>query len=416
MHRTIFAWLSLIFFSFIVSGEARAANPCNLNPAKIMSQIKFPSTKYLTFVIAHRGLHSLATNTTEYRKTPENSRESLDNVDARCFEGAELDVRLTKDGIPVLTHDFRWGREAMVRANDGYCCFNPYGGAVEDRAGINPLVSDRTFGETKNYLLRTSYYFELGNWAETPASLEEILNHYKSKGYAFVLFLDIKGGSSGLRRAWEDVARAGMSDRVIFKFPAADFPNASQFRDFMRQTRYVNASYGDSHYIKAMPYYSTSDIAPNNAFGPSKGETKLANSLRTYMYAGIDYPFEDFAIAAEVNIKEPGAILRDVLITARNYPKMTVGIFNPSTEYVGRAGNWYYNSDGLCCSQMSNYYYNGAADGLPSDHADGREHSEFILSHVQGDWIQMVTTDNAIVVANFFQYYGYRTTSLFMGN
>lgn len=59
--------------------------------------------------VAHRGLYN--------DKIKENTLEAFDNAFKNGYEGIELDVRLTKDNIPVILHDSFLSRVFKVKGN-----------------------------------------------------------------------------------------------------------------------------------------------------------------------------------------------------------------------------------------------------------------------------------------------------------
>lgn len=75
--------------------------------------------------IAHRGMHSLV--------IPENSLRAFEKA-IEAGNGIEIDVRLTKDGIPVVVHD----------------------NSLKRVCGVNKKVSELTYDELKGYSLSGS--------------------------------------------------------------------------------------------------------------------------------------------------------------------------------------------------------------------------------------------------------------------
>lgn len=93
--------------------------------------------------IAHRGLYN--------DNIKENTIEAFDNAFNKGYEGIELDVRLTKDNVPVILHDSFLSR-----------VFNKKG-----------LLKDYTYSEIKDIGI---------------PSLEEVLNRYSNK----VIIIELK--------------------------------------------------------------------------------------------------------------------------------------------------------------------------------------------------------------------------------
>jgi glycerophosphoryl diester phosphodiesterase len=59
---------------------------------------------------AHRGIHALA-GLNQASGVPENPLESIGLAAQAGWEMIELDVKLTSDGVPMLSHDRTWGRQ-----------------------------------------------------------------------------------------------------------------------------------------------------------------------------------------------------------------------------------------------------------------------------------------------------------------
>lgn len=93
--------------------------------------------------IAHRGLYN--------DNIKENTIEAFDNAFNKGYDGIELDVRLTKDNVPVILHDSFFSR-----------VFNKKG-----------LLKDYTYSEIKDIGI---------------PSLEEVLNRYSNK----VIIIELK--------------------------------------------------------------------------------------------------------------------------------------------------------------------------------------------------------------------------------
>ena len=56
------------------------------------------------FISVHRGLHFGFSN------MPENSLTAIKNASNEGFESIELDIKVTKDKVPVLSHDINFAR------------------------------------------------------------------------------------------------------------------------------------------------------------------------------------------------------------------------------------------------------------------------------------------------------------------
>ncbi|MBB6142990.1 glycerophosphoryl diester phosphodiesterase [Silvibacterium bohemicum] len=400
----------------------------------------------LVIVAAHRGLHSILDDngnaccvTTlpnssiklDFSKTPENSLQSIYNAALMGIEAIELDVRLTQDGVPILTHDSTWGRETNVGNADGKCCFDPWGpgpglsvpdgdpgelgGGVsnvggQEAAGLNPNVSGWSNASVQDTLkLRTSTNFAWSTWNEAPPTLQAAIDYIGHNNIQAVFTLDVKDGTS-LQAVWKLIAQTGFYRVAILKYDAAYtymWPATlqSDFNKLMYVTK--NSSDPDSNYVKVMPVYQTSGIAPGR-FG---SEPRELASMQAYNA----FPF---TAGMEVDLKQNPGILTSLYNWGDSGTPRALANFNPYKEWVASGADQtnyvnyqFFNSNGYCCSFLSQYFYNGAPNGQPSDTADQRPDWSFILANRNG--FNFITTDNPLAMGSYLWQRGQRNTSYF---
>lgn len=80
----------------------------DLDPPNIMAALK-TSHSDLVLLAAHRGIHALASSGDPL--ITENSLAAIGRAAQAGLEMIELNVKLTSDGTPILSHDKTWGRE-----------------------------------------------------------------------------------------------------------------------------------------------------------------------------------------------------------------------------------------------------------------------------------------------------------------
>ncbi len=138
-------------------------------------------------VIAHRGASAYA---------PENTHSAFKMAITMKAEMIELDLLLSKDGVPVVIHD-----EDLSRTT-----------------GINGIVSDYTLAELKK--LETGAWFDIKYAGEPFPTLEEVLAYTKGK---IAVNIEIKHeavtdtAERGIvDKALKLVYQAGVEDQVIF--------------------------------------------------------------------------------------------------------------------------------------------------------------------------------------------------------
>ena len=96
MIKSIFVFL-ILFLSGINIGytQIKQTTNANNNVEKILTYLLNPSSNKI-LVASHRG---------DWRNAPENSIQAIKNCIKMGVDIVEIDVRLTKDSIPVLMHD-----------------------------------------------------------------------------------------------------------------------------------------------------------------------------------------------------------------------------------------------------------------------------------------------------------------------
>jgi len=144
-------------------------------------------------IIGHRGASAVA---------PENTMAAFREAIAVGADGIEFDVRLTRDGVPVVIHDGTLGRTG----------------------GVSQRIADLTWSEVAKV--------DVGNWFsrsfadETVPSLAELFTLFESNNST--LYLEMKCDSAVeyeplARACCELIAQRGLKQRVViecFQLPA----------------------------------------------------------------------------------------------------------------------------------------------------------------------------------------------------
>ncbi len=438
-----------------VVGQLANFNPKNYDNAKIMTAIRQPGSD-LVILAAHRGTHALA-GTTQAVGVPENSLMSIGAAAQAGWEAIEIDVKVTQDGVPILSHDSTWGREwcglgGIGRGTQPYNPFIPPGDFNND--GKNPLVADTALTDTRSvtgatYLRdsvsvtdNTTYHgctapkrYLTG---EYPPTLQNVYDYIRSNHIQMVLELDIKDAATS-KAAWQIVQQnkddRGRSavDWTIFKVPAIAFSNTNAYLD----------TFGSTYsQVKFNPVFHTAGIAPPQAGGadveegdipePSTqgfgSESAMSLWLQNFkeFSSSPGHPAPIDIVAIEVSMKEPGntpdgGILEGVRTTVINTSSGTISQFHSVPEYyVGgdpTQGQYFRSNNGVCCYEPQEYLYNNKNKqgpfGHPYDHDDHRGEMPFLID---SNSARMITTDRPDAFAQYLTGRGLRNTNKYVAD
>jgi glycerophosphoryl diester phosphodiesterase len=129
-------------------------NPNNFDTPNIINAIITPHSD-LVLLSAHRGIHALA-GLDQAPGIPENSLKSIGVAAQAGWEMLELDVKLTSDGVPILSHDKTWGREWCGQGSfyypgsqTPYDPFTPPCSTPNDEK--NPAINGTTLSNTRSF-------------------------------------------------------------------------------------------------------------------------------------------------------------------------------------------------------------------------------------------------------------------------
>lgn len=400
-------------------------NPNNFDAVNIMSEVLHPQND-LILVASHRGLHALVNGNDP--GVPENSLQAIGVSAQAGDEEIELDVKLTSDGIPILSHDQSWGRETCTYLNGGGpgdgVPFDPFQaqGSNSTNDARNLLVAQASLARTRysffdNFVLRDSISMTKGNngfythgcsntghsifeGAFAP-TLADALDYMTANKIAMVLALDIRDAASA-SAAWRvidahsDYLGRNYLNTTLFKVPAKAFASP---RDV--ENAFPLESSG-SLLAYFQPVYNTSDIEPTSATTDGTltnfGGTDVDPSTTGYGSEGaIIQSLADFendpninVAAVEIQIKKRGGILDSVLTAAktnsRTGQRESVTVFSPYVDYydpgdTNQTQPLFYKTISYCCQQLSDFYYNGTPYNQPSDDDDLRPNLSFLINY-----------------------------------
>lgn len=237
-----------------------------------------------TKIFAHRGASGYA---------PENTLEAFALAITQGADGIELDVQLTKDGIPVVIHD-----ETIDR--------------VTEKTGF---VKDYTLNELKELTVLGNKFPEYSS-SKIP-TLEEVLDAVKASGIQ--VNIELKTGIYWYPEIEQKVAdlvkASGMEDKVIY----------SSFNHYSIQQIKKIVPDAETAYLYSDVILNVEDYAKNtgvDGLHPAVYHVKMADFLKEYLDSGLNVR------VWTVNEKEDMEWLIRAGVTAiiTNYPDKAVQI------------------------------------------------------------------------------------------
>ncbi|WP_331312907.1 glycerophosphodiester phosphodiesterase family protein [Methylobacterium mesophilicum] len=318
-----------------------------------MKEILNTSSTSDTLVLAHRGYWGKYVSTSGgTSKVPENSTGSLYLANSACFDGVELDVKMTSDAVPILMHDFNLGRTTNVYIY-GQNKYNP-----SNNTGHNPAVSKLPWkGLIES--LRLLYPDRSDVSAFYVPSVSEIFNTHKNSGYTVPMIFDTKDAASV--KAINDLAAktyAQPGTVVAVKVNATLYTSPDSFSK-------------DAPKITAIPVFTTNMLGKINV--PSV-RADWQKSVKTI----------------EINVKEKDGLLQGQLDNAKSAGQR-IGVFQAIPD--GPGTGQFYRNYGACCYTLSDLYYNGkdlASGKTVKDTADKRGDIAYLMDQGYG----LITTDD----------------------
>ena len=238
-----------------------------------------------TKIFAHRGASGYA---------PENTLEAFALAITQGADGIELDVQLTKDGIPVVIHD-----ETIDR--------------VTEKKG---WVKDYTLKELKEALAKLQILEKVINTHGSTATAE-VLDAVKASGIQ--VNIELKTGIYWYPEIEQKVAdlvkKAGMKERVIY----------SSFNHYSIQQMKKIVPEAETAYLYSDVILNVAEYAKNtkvDGLHPAVYHVKMADFLKEYLGSNLNVR------VWTVNEKADMKWLIDAGVTAiiTNYPDMAVQI------------------------------------------------------------------------------------------
>lgn len=341
------------------SGVAYAACP---TPEQRLAEIVNIAKTSDVLVLAHRGYWG---HYAGLPSMPENSLGSVEAADMNCMDGIELDVKMTRDGVPVLMHDFNLGRTTTIYHLLNQSKFDPMTGQ-----GANPRVSDVPATMIDQLKLLTPDRRSDSGFSVPRVS--QVLDLWKSRAMRAPLVFDTK--TADAIRALDALVHSknvGGANTMAVKVNATLYPDPAGF-------------YHDAKNLNVIPVYQTNML----------GNISVADSLAKWMGA---------VQTIEINVKQKDGLLYFQKRQAIHAGKR-IGVFHALPD--GPIQGQFYKNTGDCCYKLSDIFYHHHVMGQPAgqDTDDKRGDLNFLVPEGFG----LITSDDPKGAVRFLAHAGKR--------
>ncbi len=402
---------------------------CNNLQAFPMEYLRYPqSYQKHVIVCAHRGAFG-SSNSSFWGGTnyyfPENTIAAMARAAQTEVEMIELDIKLSHDGVPMISHDWTLGR----MTNFGFNPARPTRGgqpgnrnvAYFNAAELKTLTCRSFYIDgSNNYKIQYSHHPLYKESFYKMISLDDALNYINTNRIKYALSLDIKK-LKDVKKCLEVVRKYQAYDYVIFKInadviysktnkrePLVDFIKGVGFKDIYSPG--AKRTYSEKQYLNIVPIFTTNMVHKINM---------------TDAYRRIKQ--QPWYMTTEVNVKEGGIgetrLWRawEIDDIAKNMNTELMGIFHAVRDAKGEpnfSGKFFNGTDGKCCYGLDEKLYKGAKSYWDKirrprqDYTDNRWNKQFIFGGLNGsinDWkFRWITTDEPTTTINWLKSKGLR--------
>lgn len=341
----------LLSIAAVVSPKASAAaEPCVYNNQNIISTWRgLNNDRNMVIVIAHRGWwgehrgpsNSCGADINYFTNNPENSFWSIMDALHTGFEAVEVDIKMTRDGVPILMHDYTLGRTTNIYQLDRQNKYDPYSGR-----GFNPYVNQVNWYGTleHGFLLST----DRGHVTSAPIpAFAQLLDQYKNDNTNGLLVLDVKDRAA-MQEVWRLMndhadSRGNLARNwVAVKFNLTTYPNPADLEADLY--RHANPHGGSINNKWNEPFLGI-PVVTNN----------MLDKLPNLVSIEEEYMQKDYTLGVEVNLNMKNGRLQQAY-NAVGEALHPVGIFNPLADpyaWTGTGENQaFFQNTGRCCYRL----------------------------------------------------------------
>ncbi len=210
---------------------AQVSQPSGFQRENIMSYLKRNAYQGddLWPVVAHRGYWRGSTLNISGNWYPENSLGSIIRAYQYGIEAVEMDVRVSKDGVPFIMHDKTIGRTTNA-------AFDPI-----TNTGASPEVAQLTSAQLKTYYLSAWDYNNNKKVLTTEhiPTLEDCINKIKLASLQVVLVIDVFNATD-IEAAYKVVKKNNALGFTIFKLGAGGGAGIGDYKVLFKKLGFLN--------------------------------------------------------------------------------------------------------------------------------------------------------------------------------
>ncbi|TKY87576.1 hypothetical protein EX895_003590 [Sporisorium graminicola] len=249
--------------------------------------------------IAHRGVFH---DVDDRQANSENTVGALYRADDLKMPGVELDLRLSSDGVVMVTHDVLSNRATTVDNYDGRL------NSVRVALGAQPSVAgiriDSRTGNQWNHTPLKIYGRNsqlVSDGTQKMETLDEMLGHFSdliagNGGRPFFLVLDIQNPEI-FEKAADLVRSHRLQNSVYLKFFATSAIDSSSYRYQGAKTCAAYANYNGLTGLKIIPQINNGELV-NNGGQPKINVFQTQLSIEDYLACWRDA--EEYSVSADL--------------------------------------------------------------------------------------------------------------------
>lgn len=364
----------------------------SLSTRFILSAILLATSSFAWSPIAHRGVFHDIDNS---QCNSENTIGALYRANDLNVPGAELDLRLSSDGVIMVTHDQLANRQ--TKDDNYHGILNSIDVAIGRQPNVNGIPINSAPASTWNDAPLKSYGRNgrfVNDGTQKMETLDEMLGHYSdlisgNGGKEFTLFLDIQDPQI-LSGAAKLVKQHGLQNDVILKFFVKSAINSANYRYNGPETCAAYANYNGLTGLKIAPQFNDGQMtfSGGNAYiDVFNAQLTIEEVLNCWAEAGEKYHAEGailthVAASVPANNKPAYKAAASALYWARQNNRITISILpNPDAGFNqgGTCTLWSFQSNNVAAAQFNEDARSAKLDFINAQKPD------YVIVDIMGD-------------------------------